>query len=184
MTRALVLVDIQNDYFPGGSMELVGMEQAAANAARLLARFRADGAPRFLIRHLSQRPAAGFFMPGTAGAEIAAPVAPDPGEAVIEKHFPNSFRATELQQRLAEAGAEELVICGAMSHMCIDATTRAAFDLGYRCTVVDDACATRDLEHRGERLAAGAVHGAFMAALGAVYARVLGTEELLATRPG
>ena len=101
-----------------------------------------------------------------------------PGSRVIVKHFPNSFRETGLLEILHREEVEQLVIAGAMSHMCIDATTRAAFDLGFRCTVIEDACATRDLEFNGEQIKARDVHGAFMAALKMVYAEVLTTEEL------
>ena len=100
-------------------------------------------------------------------------MAPAPGEPVITKHFPNSFGRRNLLDRLRNDGVEQLVIAGAMSHMCIDATTRAAFDLGFRCIVVEDACATRDLEFKGEKIKARDVHGAFMAALKMVYAEVL-----------
>ena len=143
MTTALVLVDIQNDYFPGGTMSLENMDAAAANAARLLAAFRERRLPIVHVRHLSVRPGATFFVPGTAGAEIHPAVAPRAGEAVVEKNFPNAFRATDLEPRLRAAGVDHVVIAGAMSHMCIDATTRAAFDHGFKCTVAEDACATR-----------------------------------------
>ncbi len=125
------------------------------------------------MRHLSTRPGATFFIPGTPGAEIHPDVAPVAGEVVVEKHFPNGFRDTDLLARLADAGADGVVICGAMSHMCIDATTRAAFDHGLRCTVIHDACATRDLMFDGRTVPAASVQDAFMAALAVPYARVL-----------
>jgi nicotinamidase-related amidase len=178
MSTALILVDIQNDYFAGGSMELQGMDAAADNAARLLAAFRARGAPLFHIQHLSTRAGATFFIPGSAGAEINERVAPAAGEPVVQKSFPNAFRDTTLLASLRAGDVADLVIAGAMSHMCIDATTRAAFDLGFGCTVVADACATRDLEFRGEHLPASQVHAAFMAALAVPYARVLATGEV------
>ena len=179
MTTALVLVDIQNDYFPAGAMALVGMEAAADNAARLLAAFRDREAPRFHVQHLSTRPGATFFLPGTPGAEHEARVAPAAGETVVTKHFPNAFRDTGLLEALRAAGVEDLVIAGAMSHMCIDATTRAAFDLGFGCTVAADACATRDLAWQGEIVPAAQVHAAFMAALTVPYATVVPTGEVL-----
>ena len=177
MKQGLLLIDIQNDYFPGGAMELVGMAAASSKAAGLLARFRAGTGPVYFVQHLAKRPGATFFLPGTDGAEIHTSVAPLPGEPVIVKHFPNSFRETGLMERLHREAVEQLIIAGAMSHMCIDATTRAAFDLGFHCTVVEDACATRDLEFKGEKIKAGEVHGAFMAALKMVYAEVLRTED-------
>ena len=178
MSTALILVDIQNDYFPGGSMALEGMEQAADNAARLLARFREQGAPLFHVQHLSVRPGATFFLPDTPGAGHNPRVAPAAGEPVITKHFPNAFRDTTLLESLREAGVDDVLIAGAMSHMCIDATTRAAFDLGFGCTVAADACATRDLVFQGETVPAAQVHASFMAALAVPYARVVSTAEL------
>jgi nicotinamidase-related amidase len=178
MTTALVLVDIQNDYFPGGNMTLEGMDAAAANAAKLLAGFRERGLPVFHVRHLSVRPGATFFVPGTPGAEVHASVRPAAGESVVEKNFPNSFRGTGLLEQLRGANADGVVIAGAMSHMCIDATTRAAFDHGFKCTVAENACATRALEFGGRTIPARDVHAAFMAALAVPYARIASTEEV------
>jgi len=177
MTRCLLLVDIQNDYFAGGSMELVGMESAAERARELLLAFRQRQEHIVHVQHLSVRPGATFFVPGTDGVEINETVDPIDGEAVIQKNFPNSFRETELLAQLQQASVEDVTICGAMSHMCIDATTRAAFDLGFGCTVIEDACATRDLMHKGETVRASDVHASFMAALAMPYARVVSASE-------
>jgi nicotinamidase-related amidase len=178
MKRALLLVDIQNDYFTGGAMQLVGMEAAAGKASALLQFFRERSEPVFYVQHVSKRPGATFFLPGTSGVEIHPAVEPLPSEPVITKVFPNSFRGTNLQDLLKREEVGHLVICGAMSHMCIDATTRAAFDLGFKCTVVDDACATRNLSFKGETVPAWAVHGAFMAALQGIYAEVASAGDL------
>lgn len=161
-------------------MELVSMDSAADTAARVLAEHREAGKPVYHVQHLSVRPGATFFVPGTEGAETHASVAPAEAEAVIQKNFPNSFRDTGLLERLRGDAIEHLVICGAMSHMCIDATTRAAFDYGFSCTVVSDACATRDLEFAGRPVAAADVHAAFMAALAVPYAAVVRAAELAA----
>lgn len=178
-TNALILVDLQNDYFPGGRMELEGAEAAAAQAARLLQHYRSRALPVFHIRHIAARPGATFFLPDTPGSEIHRAVAPAASESVIVKHFPNSFRETDLLERLQQAGVGELTICGAMSHMCIDATTRAAFDFGFTCRVAHDACATRSLAFESGEVPAAQVHAAFMAALAAAYARVTSTADVL-----
>jgi len=180
MTSGLLIVDIQNDYFSGGAMELVEMEAAAEHAVALLATMRDAGAPVIHVQHLAARPDATFFLPATPGAEIHPSVAPRAGEEVVRKHFPNAFRDTPLLDRVRAAGIDHLLICGAMSHMCIDATTRAAFDLGLRCTVASDACATRDLTFNDETVPASSVHAAFMAALAAPYARVIPTQQAVA----
>jgi len=176
---ALILVDIQNDYFKGGGMELEGMEKAAGEASRLLSFFREKDMALFHIQHISIRPGARSFVPQTPGAEFHETVFPLEGEEVIVKHFPNSFRDTNLLSQLKDRHIDTLVICGAMSHMCIDTTVRAAFDLGFSCIVAEDACATRTLSFKGLDIPASSVHGTIMSSLGAVFAEVLSTQEIL-----
>lgn len=178
--RAIIVVDLQNDYFPSGKLPLVGIEQAVANAARVMDAARANGDPVIHVRHEFAAPDAPFFVPGTAGADIHPAVAPLDNEQVVLKNHPNSFLNTGLKGILESMGVEEVVVIGAMSHMCIDATCRAAADLGYKTSVVHDACATRDLEFRGQVVPASQVHAALMAALAFGYATVTTTDEHLA----
>jgi nicotinamidase-related amidase len=172
MHPALIIIDIQNDYFPGGRMELEGSLEASLQAAKLLEGFRSKGLPLVHMQHISTRPGASFFLPDTAGVNFHASVAPRAGEAVLQKHYPNSFRGTKLLEHLRGLGADHLVIAGMMTHMCVDATTRAAFDLGFSCTLAHDACATRALAFGEQRVPAAQVQAAFVAALGGRYAKV------------
>jgi nicotinamidase-related amidase len=178
MARALLIIDIQNDYFPGGAFPLVGPEAAAANASRVLGAFRDAGEPVLHLQHVWDAPDAAFMKPGTAGVEIHETVAPVAGEAVLQKAEPNGFVGTPLEDELRGRDVEELVVAGMMSSMCVDATVRAAVDLGFAVTVVHDACAAPDLEFGGDAIPAAAVHGAFMAALGSSYATLVSTEEV------
>src|SRR3954468_20688754 len=162
MPRALVVVDVQNDYFAGGANPLVGPDAAAANVRRLLDAFRAGGEPLVHVQHVSGEPGAPFMRPGTHGVEIHDAVAPLEGEQVIQKAHPNSFLETPLEKRLRAADVDHVVVCGMMTSMCVDATARAASDLGFGVTVVADACATLDLEFAGETIPAANVHGAFL----------------------
>src|SRR5262245_2222768 len=175
---ALLIIDIQNDYFPGGAMELEGADAAGAKAAQVLKSFRDKKLPIVHIRHLSVRPGSTFFLPGTKGAEIRSAVAPHAGEVVIEKNFPNSFRATKLEEELKGAGIKNLVVAGMMTHMCVDASVRHAADLGYKITLLGDACATRAQKIAGETVPARQVHLAFLAALNGFYAKVIDSHEL------
>ncbi len=179
MKPALLLVDIQNDYFPGGKMELVNIDHVSVNARQLLDQFRYQGLSTFHVQHTFLNNAAGFFAPDTEGAEIHGSIDPLPGEAIIHKHFPNSFRETDLLVQLNQKEITDLVICGAMSHMCIEATTRAAADYGFKCVVVQDACATRDVEFRGKIVSAMDVHNASMSALAFAYANVVNISEII-----
>lgn len=177
MKTGLILVDIQNDYFPGGPMELFGIQEAVTKAQELLSIFRDNRQPTFHIQHISRQESATFFRPDTPGVEIHDHIKPLRDDRVIQKVYPNSFRETKLLEELNKDRITQLVICGAMSHMCIDATTRAAVDLGFHCQVIQDACATKDLEFGGKTIAAEQVHGSFMAALKSAYAQVLSLEE-------
>jgi nicotinamidase-related amidase len=179
MKTGLLLVDVQNDYFPGGKMELVEIEKAAANAAKLLSHFRSSKLPTFHIQHTWEDEASPFFVAGSDGAKIHRSIAPGPNETVIVKHFPNSFRESRLLEELKKAGVERVAICGAMSHVCIDATTRAAADLGFDCVVAHDACATTNVEFEGKKVPAAQVHAAFMSALSFAYARVVPTTQAI-----
>jgi nicotinamidase-related amidase len=178
VARGLVIVDIQRDYFPGGAHPLESPEAAAVSAGKLLDAFRASGDPVFHMRHVWDEDDATFMRPGTDGIEIHESVAPLDGETVISKEHPNSFRETELESKLREAGVDDLVVCGMMTSMCVDATVRAAVDLGFETTVVHDACATCDLEFEGKTVPAAEVHAAFLAALGDGYAAVVATDDI------
>ncbi|CAN5565942.1 cysteine hydrolase family protein [soil metagenome] len=178
--RALVLIDIQNDYFPGGKWTLTGIESATDNAAQVLAAARANGDLVVHVRHEFATSEAPFFAPGSTGAHIHSKVQNLENETVVLKHHVNSFRETDLKALLDRHGVQEVVICGAMSHMCVDAGVRAANDFGYSCVVVHDACATKDQEFAGVVVPAAQVHAAFMAALGFGYAKLVSTEEYLA----
>lgn len=179
MSNALLLIDLQNDYFPGGAWELAGSLAAVAKAAQLLAAFRAAGKPVIHIQHLAAQPGAPFFVPGTSGVEIHTSVAPVKGEPVIVKHFANSFRETGLLDTLRTLGVESLLIAGMMTHNCVDATTRAAFDLGLHCRIAGDACATRALSYQGETVSAEQVQTAFLSALNFFHAQVAPTASFL-----
>ncbi|HBF45921.1 MAG TPA: cysteine hydrolase family protein [Psychromonas sp.] len=182
-TTALLLIDFQNDYFPtysGAKNPLVGTEAAAEQGAKLLAAFRQQGLPVVHVRHEFPTDEAPFFLPGSDGAQIHSSVAAQAGESVILKHQINSFRDTDLKKVLDDAGITKLVIVGAMTHMCIDAVTRAAEDFGYECAVAHDACATLDLEFNGMTVPAAQVHAAFMSALSFAYAKVASADDVIA----
>lgn len=179
MADALVVIDIQNEYFPGGALPLPDAEGAVGRAAGAIEAAREAGIPVIHIRH--EEPSSDqFFVPGSRGAETNDTVAPAEGETVIVKHYPNSFLDTDLSERLAGSGSKRVAFCGMMTSMCVDATVRAAADLGLEPVLIDDACAAPDLEHRGRQVSADSVHAAFCAALGDEIATVLGTTDFSA----
>ncbi len=175
MTRknALILVDIQNDYFTGGLWPVEDMDRIAAKSSEVLAQARAQGDLVVHVYHEATSASAPFFRPATAGAEIHSSVTPHSGEIVILKHRPNSFHGTDLQTRLQAAGVTAVTIIGAMTQMCIDATARAARDLGYEVTLIADACGAKSQSFKDVDLSAEQVQAAFLGPLSMSYAKVV-----------
>src|SRR5512138_3720128 len=178
MKTSLLLIDIQNDYFPGGKMELVNPLAAAKNANELLQCFREHGMHHVHIQHVATKPGAIFLLPEGHGADIHDSVAHFVGEPLVIKHFPNAFRETGLLDILRAEKIERVVITGMMTHMCVDATARAATDLGFQVIVAEDACATRDLKYGDTVVPADHVHKAFLSALKS-YGQVMTAEQVI-----
>jgi len=164
---ALVIVDIQNFYFEGGKMELVNPNEASLNAAKLLQYFRSN---KLLVVHIKHD-----FEPG---GEIHKNVAPIAGEKIITKNEVNAFNGTDLLSYLKDKQVTNLVICGMQTHMCVEAITRAAYDLQFECTLIADACATRDLNYNDKIISAENVHFSTLSTL-LSYATVLDTKDFL-----
>lgn len=164
---ALLLIDIQNFYFPGGRSELVEPEKAAMNAAKLLDKFRKEGLPVIHVRHNSE-----------PGGEINRTVEPLPGEKIISKNKVNCFIGTDLQDYLRSKEISTLVICGMQTHMCVEAAVRAAADLGFKCILIQDACATKDLQFDDKTIKAEDVHYSTLSTLKS-YATVESTDQFL-----
>ena len=158
MKEALILIDIQNVYFTPGPLLLYKPAEAARNAAKILRKFRDEGKPVIHIRH-------NFKM--LSG--IHNTVKPLEGEKIILKEQPSSFLGTDLREYLEELGITSLVVCGMMSHMCVDTTVRACQDSGYEVTLI----------YNGRKIDAKTVHEVFMASLDGMFAKVLKTGDYL-----
>ncbi len=164
---ALLLIDIQDFYFPGGRVPLVEPEKAARNAARILEHFRIEKLPVIHVRHNSE-----------PGGTINKIVEPLPGEMIFSKDAVNCFVGTDLLDSLRSARIDTLVFCGMQTHMCVEAATRAASDYGFKCMLVHDACTTRDLKYGDRLIKAEDVHYSTLVTL-KNYATILSAEEYL-----
>ena len=178
MKKALIAIDIQNDYFKGGKMALHHSEQMLNQSNKLIEYANIHAYPIYIIQHIAEE-SSSFFVPETKGVNLHPELNISHGTAVIQKHYPNSFRETTLRKELEKEGINELIICGAMTHMCIDTTVRAGADLGYMITLVIDACSTKDLEFDGNTVAAEAVQTSYMAALDGTFCQVVDTATLM-----
>ncbi len=164
---ALLVIDIQDFYFPGGDVPLYQPEEAAENAALLINKFRKNGDEVIYVRH--------NYDPGGA---INNTVKPIETEKVFSKDNVNSFLGTGLQQYLKEQKIDQLIICGMQTHMCVEAAVRAASDLGYDCILIHDACTSRDLKFNDHVIKATDVHLATLSTLGS-YAKIMSTRDYI-----
>src|SRR5262249_61893176 len=139
---AVVVIDAQQEYVDG-VLKLPDITPALEEIGKLLARARAASTPIIHIVHHGNP--GGPFAPDSPGAEIASPATAARGEPVVAKRLPNAFGSTDLADRLHALKKPEIVLVGFMTHMCVEATARAAVDNGLRATVVASATATRDL---------------------------------------
>ncbi len=165
------MVDCQNTY-QCGPMELVDVDEALAEAERVLALAREAGRPVIHIAH-DAGPGSLYDVQAESGA-ITSQVAPLSGEPTVVKNYPNSFAQTDLHERLQKLEINNLIVVGFMTHMCVSSTARGAFDLGYRTTVVGNATATRDLPTAGGQVVpAASLREAALAGLSDLVATVV-----------
>lgn len=162
---ALLLIDIQDFYFPGGRLPLENPQAASEKAAEVLGMFRSAKLPVIHIQH-------------AGGSPIHENVRPLPGEKVITKEEANAFDRTDLLEYLKSIHVKRLVLCGMQTHMCLEAATRAAYDYGFSCVVVQDACATRALKWGDRTVSAADVHASTLASLERFYAKVVNAADL------
>lgn len=168
---ALILIDCQNTYREG-VMQLEGVEPALVECQGLLKRYRDAGRPVIHIQH-ADGAGSPYDVNDRIGA-IADVVSPKAGEPVVVKNYPSSFEKTNLDELLKGYGVEELTIAGFMTHVCVNSTARAAFNHGYRATVVGNATATRSLPNpSGGVISAKDLHEASLAALNDIFAVVV-----------
>lgn len=179
MTRkALIIIDVQNDYFKDGRFPLIQPELALDNILKLEKYFKENNQLIVYVQHVDFSKDAAFFEHDTPGVEIREEFDINDDSVIVQKQTPNSFFNTNLQDILDQHHIEEMVISGMMTHLCVDSTTRTSKELGYSTTLVKDATATRDLEYDDSTVKAQDVQHAFISAL-ANFSTVVSTEEYL-----
>lgn len=178
MNKALIVIDMQNDYFETGKMPLVNINNTLDNCNELISYAKKNDIKIFFIKHISLKEEVGFFIANTKGVNLHDSFNLKDG-IIVEKNYPNSFRKTILKNELEKYNISDLIVCGAMTHMCVDTTVRAAFDLDFTVTLAHDACATRDLVFEKNLVKAKEVQSSYLAALGSVFCEVKATKDIV-----
>ncbi|WP_026145544.1 cysteine hydrolase family protein [Pseudomonas asplenii] len=172
----LLIIDAQKEYL-SGPLALSGMQEAVDNIKQLLAAARVAGRPIVHVRHLGT--VGGLFDPQGERGQFIPGLEPQGDETLIGKLLPSAFHGTGLEKQLQDLGPLDLIVCGFMSHSSVSTTVRAAKNLGFRCTLVEDACATRDLPHKGEIISAAQVQRTEMAIMADNFATLALTRDLI-----
>lgn len=167
-TTALLIIDVQMFYFPEGQVPLVHPVETSKKIQKLLEGFRANKMEVIHIKHDASK-----------NASIHPNVKPQKKEKVFIKNEANSFNGTDLSDYLKTKGITHLVITGMQTHMCVEATTRTAYDLGYKCIVPEETATTRDLKYNGYVIEARDVHMSTLSSLANSYAKVVKLNTVL-----
>ncbi|MBI9049567.1 MAG: cysteine hydrolase [Anaerolineaceae bacterium] len=179
MKKALLIIDVQNEYFPGGNVELHDSINTSLRIKEILVSCRKNMIPVIHVQHFATKPDAPAFAPGTRNVEIHENVKPLEPEKIISKNYPNSFRGTELEDHLKMNGISTLIVAGMMTHNCVESTVRAAYDLGYECIVAGDCCTTKSLKLNNEEIPVEYVQKSFLAGLNGRFSKVVQKDDVL-----
>lgn len=147
MPRALVVIDVQNDYFPGGVLPLHAAQETESRIVQAIATARQAGERIVLVRHVSPLKT-GLFAADSHGAEIRPAILAAAGDApVVVKQFADAFQETDLATHLG--GIDTLLVCGMMTQNCVVFTAMSTDAQSFRVTVLEDLCAApSDIVHR------------------------------------
>jgi nicotinamidase-related amidase len=174
--RALLIIDVQNDYF--GGRHAIGFPAGSfPNILRAMDYAGEHGLPVALVQHSASRPDADTFRPGAPGWEIHPDVLARPHDVVIEKRLIGSFTGTTLEEWLRGRGVDTVVIAGYMTQMCCDTTARQANHLGFRVEFLNDATGTHAFANAGGIVTAEELHRATLVTQAAAFSRVLTVDE-------
>ncbi|GAA5800286.1 Isochorismatase-like protein [Helicostylum pulchrum] len=180
--EALIVVDVQNDYFPDGKLPTWNPVETAEACAKLIQKFRQEGKEVVFVKHVmkdSQAKSYNFLIKGTDGAEIHDSVKPLPTEKIVTKHEVSGFVGTDLKEYLTSKGVKKLVVVGMMIHNCVNATVYSGVAEGFPCIVVEEAVNTMDQPYDGELVKAQDIKKAFLTGIQFGFSTVYKLQDVL-----
>ena len=177
MKRALLVIDVQNEYFPGGALPVTHPEGSLGKITEAMDGAAEAGVPIVVIQHGTDDQGAKAFVRGTRGWRLKGEVEVRKRATVIEKTLPGSFTGTNLEAWLRENGVDTIVITGYMSQMCCDTTARQAVHLGFGVEFLGDATGTLDQANSAGRVSAEELHRAILVTQQSRFSKVLATAD-------
>ncbi|MDB4733721.1 cysteine hydrolase [Planctomicrobium sp.] len=171
MNRALLVIDVQNEYFTGA----LPITHPAGHLKQILTAMDAAAGkmPIIIVQHHFSDPDKPFFQKGTPGWELHSEIQVRPHDLLIEKTLPGSFTGTRLEEWLRVNNIDTVTIAGYMSHMCCDTTARQAVHLGFTVEFLRDATGTLDLSNEAGKVTAEELHRSILCAQQMMLSEVL-----------
>ncbi len=181
--RALLVIDVQNEYFAGGALPVTHPADTLPRILQIMEAATAARVPVVVVRHTEPR-GEGAFEHGTAGWELRSEVSDQRWDHLVDKHLPGSFTNTDLEVFLRERHVDTVAVVGYMSHMCCDTTARQASHLGLNVEFLSDATGTLDVENEAGRIDGAALHNAILVTQQSGFAKVLSSRQWIETVSG
>jgi len=176
MSRALLVIDVQNEYFTGG-LPITHPVGHLENILRVMDHASRNSIPTMVIRHHQPSPDSPIFCKGSHEWELHSDVANQPRTALIDKSLPGSFSGTPLQAQLAQLGVDTVCIAGYMTQICCDTTARQAMHLGLKVEFLSDATGTLAIENTAGSVTAQEMQKAILCAQQMFFSEVLPTNS-------
>lgn len=178
MTRALLVIDVQNEYFDG-ALPITYPVGHLDRILEVMDRAAAAGVPTAVIRHHQADPQSPIFCKGSDQWQLHPEVEQRPRDILIDKQLPGSFTKTELDDWLKRVGADTVTIAGYMTHMCCDTTAKQAFHRGYKVEFLRDATGTLNIENAGGSVTAEQMQTSILVAQQMFISEVVSTNDWL-----
>lgn len=178
MKRALLVIDVQNEYFDG-ALPITGRSDSLAKIGSLMDASAKAGVPRIVIQHTMPSAEMPIFQRGTSAWDLHPEIASRGAELKIEKNLPGSFTNTGLEEWLRKNGVETVVVSGYMTHMCCDTTARQAVHRGFKVEFLSDATGTLPLDNAGGKVTAEELQRSILAAQQHLLSEVVSTKDWL-----
>ncbi len=178
MNQALLVIDVQNEYFTG-KLPVTYPKGSLENILKVMDEASAKGIPVAVIQHTALKADALTFRKASAGWRLHPEILRRPYDVLIEKNYPGSFTGTDLEKWLKGRGIANLIICGYMTQMCCDTTARQAFHRDYSVLFLSDACGTLDQKNNAGSVSAEALHKAVLVVQESRFSKVISTDDWL-----
>lgn len=176
MKRALLVIDVQNEYFTG-KLPVTYPPESLGHILQALDAARSKGIPVVFVQHTAPAEDSPTFRKGSEEWRLHSAIANIRPDLLIEKHLPGSFTGTDLEHWLREKGIETVVISGYMTQMCCDTTARQAMHLGLRVEFLSDATGTLAVSNDAGSVTAEELHRAILVTQAMRFSKVMPTQQ-------